>query len=45
VRGALADHVANEARLLAALGPREREQLADLLRGLLIGLGDTPRQV
>jgi DNA-binding MarR family transcriptional regulator len=34
-------HVANEARLLATLGPDEREQLASTLRGLLESLGDT----
>jgi DNA-binding MarR family transcriptional regulator len=31
-------HMANEARLLAALSPAEREQLADLLRKLRLGL-------
>jgi DNA-binding MarR family transcriptional regulator len=34
-------HAANEARLLEALAPREHEQLAGLLRGLLESLGDT----
>ncbi|MEV5709106.1 MarR family transcriptional regulator [Actinoallomurus sp. NPDC052274] len=34
-------HVANEVRLLASLGPDEREGLAVLLRGLLKSLGDT----
>jgi DNA-binding MarR family transcriptional regulator len=34
-------HAANEARILEALAPREREQLAGLLRGLLESLGDT----
>ncbi|TDC58188.1 MarR family transcriptional regulator [Actinomadura sp. KC345] len=34
-------HTANEARLLESLGPQEREQLADALRGLLEVLGDT----
>ena len=29
-------HLANEERLLAALSPRERQQLADLLRKLLV---------
>lgn len=33
-------HLANEERLLAALGPRQREQLAGLLRRLLAALGD-----
>src|SRR4051794_23259160 len=32
-------HLANEARLLAALSPEEREQLAALLRKLRLGLG------
>ena len=34
-------HVANEQRLLAALGEGERATLADLLRTLARGLGDT----
>lgn len=34
-------HVDNEERLLAALGPVERDQLAGLLRTLLESLGDT----
>ncbi|MEY9886753.1 DNA-binding MarR family transcriptional regulator [Catenulispora sp. MAP12-49] len=34
-------HVANERRLLAALGDDERGALADLLRALASGLGDT----
>jgi DNA-binding MarR family transcriptional regulator len=37
----LAPHVENEARLLATLGPGEREELARLLRGLLESFGDT----
>lgn len=37
----LEEHVANEERLLAALDPDEREQLAGLLRRLLIDRGDT----
>ncbi|GAA2883986.1 MarR family winged helix-turn-helix transcriptional regulator [Nonomuraea rubra] len=37
-------HVENEARLLAELGPRERDQLAGLLRGLLESLGDTSQE-
>jgi DNA-binding MarR family transcriptional regulator len=34
-------HVENEARMLAALSPAERDQLAAALRGLLASLGDT----
>jgi DNA-binding MarR family transcriptional regulator len=34
-------HAANEARLLAPLGPEERDQLTNALRGLLTSLGDT----
>lgn len=34
-------HVENEARLLAALGPAERDQLCGLLRGVLESMGDT----
>jgi DNA-binding MarR family transcriptional regulator len=37
----VAPHVANEARLLVTLSPREREDLATLLRNLLESLGDT----
>jgi DNA-binding MarR family transcriptional regulator len=33
-------HAAYEAGLLAALSPRQRDQLAALLRTLLVGLGD-----
>lgn len=36
----VASHVANELRLLEPLSPREQEQLAELLRKLLLGLGD-----
>lgn len=36
----VASHVANEVRLLESLSPREQEQLAGLLRKLLLGLGD-----
>ena len=36
----LAQHVANEAHLLASLSADEQQQLAALLRTLLIGLGD-----
>lgn len=39
---AVSTHVANEERLLAPLSGRERDQLAGLLRKLLIGFGDTP---
>jgi len=35
VDAALVDHLANEERLLAALGPSERRRLAELLRKLL----------
>ncbi|MCP3819697.1 MarR family transcriptional regulator [Streptomyces sp. A3M-1-3] len=38
---ALPDHVANENRLLGALGTSERDALADALRSLLVSLGDT----
>lgn len=38
----LALHVANEAHLLASLDAAEQNQLAMLLRTLLIGLGDSP---
>ena len=38
----LAGHVANEDRLLASLSTDERDQLAALLRTLLIDLGDAP---
>jgi DNA-binding MarR family transcriptional regulator len=40
IDAAATKHVANEARLLAALTPREQEQLTDLLRKLLESLGD-----
>jgi DNA-binding MarR family transcriptional regulator len=36
-----AEHIANEARMFAALTADEREQLATLLRTALRGLGDT----
>jgi DNA-binding MarR family transcriptional regulator len=35
-------HAAHEAGLLSALSVRQREQLAGLLRTLLVGLGDVP---
>ncbi|GAA2273416.1 MarR family transcriptional regulator [Nonomuraea roseoviolacea subsp. roseoviolacea] len=37
----IALHMANEARLLAALGEDDREDLAALLRRVLVDLGDT----
>lgn len=45
IDAALAGHVENEARLLAVLDPAQREQLAALLRTLLVGLGDTSHNV
>ncbi|GAA1237190.1 MarR family transcriptional regulator [Prauserella halophila] len=42
VDSVVVDHVELEATLLGGLDPREQEQLADLLRRLLIGLGDHP---
>ena len=41
VDAATTKHVANEDRLLAALGTREQQQLNDLLRKLLVSLQDT----
>ena len=38
IDGLTPEHLANEERLLAALGPDERERLAGLLRKLLLGL-------
>ncbi|MFV2195088.1 MarR family winged helix-turn-helix transcriptional regulator [Nocardiopsis sp. LOL_012] len=38
---AVVHHVANQRGLLAGLDEKEREQLADLLRKLLLSLGDT----
>jgi DNA-binding MarR family transcriptional regulator len=40
---AVGAHMANEARLLAALDPADREDLAGTLRTLLESLGDTSR--
>jgi DNA-binding MarR family transcriptional regulator len=40
----LAGHLANETRLLAALSPQRRTELAELLRTLLSSLGDVPAQ-
>ena len=41
---ALPDHLETERRLLEALPSEEREQLAGLLRRLLVGLGRVPQQ-
>ncbi len=41
IDAAVTKHVANEERLLAALSAREQAQLAELLRKLLLSLGDT----
>ena len=41
VNGAVEGHVANEARLLEGLSAQEQDQLAGLLRKLLLSLGDT----
>jgi DNA-binding MarR family transcriptional regulator len=40
IDAATTEHVANEERLLAGLSAREQLQLADLLRKLLLSLGD-----
>ncbi len=40
IDAALADHVANEERILASLSAEQREQLASTLRQLLVALGD-----
>lgn len=40
IDAATTEHVANEERLLAGLNAREQLQLADLLRKLLLSLGD-----
>ncbi|CAM5450038.1 MarR family transcriptional regulator [Streptomyces spiroverticillatus] len=40
VEATLPDHLATETRLLSALSPAEQEQLALLMRTLLLGLGD-----
>jgi DNA-binding MarR family transcriptional regulator len=39
---ALVDHVGNERHILAGLDPARQKQLAQLLRALLISLGDVP---
>jgi len=41
IDAATTKHVANEERLLSVLAPREQQQLTELLRKLLAGLGDT----
>ena len=41
IDAATTKHVANEQRLLSALTAREQVQLSDLLRKLLLDLGDT----
>jgi DNA-binding MarR family transcriptional regulator len=42
IDAATTKHVVNEERLLSALTVREQQQLTELLRKLLIGLGDQP---
>jgi len=44
ISNVLVHHVAHEERLLACLSAEEQQQLATLLRTLLIGLGDLPPQ-
>ncbi len=44
ITNVLAHHVAHEERLLACLSAEEQQQLATVLRTLLIGLGDVPPQ-
>lgn len=44
INNVLVHHVAHEERLLACLSAEEQQQLATLLRTLLIGLGDVPPQ-
>lgn len=41
IDAATSKHVSNEERLLSALTVREQQQLTDLLRKLLVDLGDT----
>lgn len=41
IEGLIGPHTENEALLLAALKPRERDHLAGTLRDLLESLGDT----
>lgn len=38
---ALADHLANEQTMIEAFTPAQRRQCAELLRRLMVGLGDT----
>lgn len=40
IDAATTKHVANEERLMSALTAREQQQLTELLRKLLVGLGD-----
>ena len=42
VDAVVAEHLANERRLLSALSPAEQDRLANLLRKLLVGRGDVP---
>lgn len=42
IDAALPDHVANEERILASLSADQRDQLAAILRQLLVALGDAP---
>jgi DNA-binding MarR family transcriptional regulator len=44
VEAAVAAHVENERRLLASLDPQARGQVADLLRQLLVAMGDAARR-
>lgn len=41
IDAATTEHVANQERLLSGLSEREQQQLAELLRKLLLSLGDT----
>jgi DNA-binding MarR family transcriptional regulator len=41
IEGLVGPHLANEARLLDALAPQDRDRLAGLLRDLLESLGDS----
>jgi DNA-binding MarR family transcriptional regulator len=44
VEAAVAAHVENERRLLASLDPQARGQVAELLRQLLVAMGDAARR-
>jgi DNA-binding MarR family transcriptional regulator len=44
VEAAVAAHIENERRLLASLDPQRRGQLAELLRQLLVSVGDAARR-